>query len=79
MKEVFVLQHTYGNEAKELENYKFIGVYSSYEEAEKAKSRLIKQPGFSNYPNGFITNCHILDKDDWAESFCIDNCVDIPA
>ena len=70
MKEVFVLQHTYGNETKELENYKFIGVYSSYEEAEKAKDRLRKQPGFSLYPEGFTIDRYEIDKDSWAEGFC---------
>ncbi len=80
MNEVFVLCHTYGStDEEEDKNWKQLGIYSSYEEAEKAKTRAVKQPGFSDYPDGFIINRYTLNKDKWAEGFRTDNCVDIPA
>ncbi len=68
MKEVFILDHVPEFENGE-EDTKFIGVYSSYEEAEKARTRAVKQPGFSDYPDGFMINLHILNHGNWTEGF----------
>ena len=49
-------------------NMKFIGVYSSHEEACRAVNRLIKQPGFRDCPDVID-----LDKeDDYRSGFYID-------
>jgi len=63
------------------ENVKFIGVYSSYEEAESAVARLKSQPGFRDYPeiidmvkeeeyrSGFTIDSYKLNEDNWREGF----------
>jgi hypothetical protein len=67
MSEVFVLQHEYevGGRAET----KLIGVYSSRAAAEDAVARLIEQPGFSQYPEGFSIDAYPLDQDHWEEGF----------
>jgi len=68
MSKVYVLQH-----AHELENgtedVKFIGVYSSRENAEAAISRLSQAPGFSAAPAGFHIDEYQVDKDQWVEGY----------
>ncbi len=67
MAEVFVLQHEY--EAEGRDETKLIGVYSSRAAAEAAVTRLIEQPGFSRYPDGFSIDAYSLDRDHWTEGF----------
>ncbi len=64
---VFVIQHS--REIDDIEDVKFIGVYSSYENAVAAVKRLSMQPGFRDYPSGFDIDKYPLDKDHWAEGF----------
>jgi hypothetical protein len=67
MTEVFILQHEY--ELDGHDEAKLIGVYSSRSEAEAAITRLSKQPGFSDHPDGFCIDPYLLDRDHWKEGF----------
>ena len=51
------------------EDFKMIGVYRSSEAAEAAVARLVEQPGFSDYPEGFTIEAYVLDQDHWLEGF----------
>jgi hypothetical protein len=65
--DVFVVQHVRRDGLSE--DVKFIGVYSTREEAERATERLKLQPGFRDHPNGFDIDPYTLDADHWAEGF----------
>ena len=65
--EVYVLWHEY--ETEEFEDSKMIGVYSTRERAQEAIERLKTQPGFIDYPDGFVIDPYTLDKDEWTEGF----------
>ena len=67
MNTVYVLQHEY--EQWGVDNVKFIGVYSTYQEAETAIKRLLPQPGFRNWPKGFTIDSYELNVDHWVEGF----------
>ncbi len=68
MNSVYVLQHE-----RELDDdafeVKFIGVYSSQADADAAIERLIKQPGFKDFPDGFCVDEYSLNQDHWPEGF----------
>jgi len=66
--EVFVLQHVHQFDDG-AEDVKFIGVYSSRQNAEAAIRRLSQQPGFCNTPDGFSTDSYSLDADHWTEGY----------
>ena len=68
MKYLYVLQHVH-EIANDKEDVKFIGVYSSSENAEKAKSRLIQKPGFSENRDGFFIDEYEIDVDHWTNGF----------
>lgn len=65
---VYVLQHAHSFE-NDLEDVKFIGVYSSKENARAAIIRLSQTPGFSETSDGFHIDVYQLDKDHWAEGY----------
>ena len=67
MAEVFVLQHEYEVDGRD--EAKLIGIYSSRAAAEAAVARLIEQPGFSQYPEGFSIDAYPLDQAHWVEGF----------
>lgn len=69
--EVYVLLHRYNwGEDNEFSETKFIGVYSSKENAEETIKRLIDVEGFNRYPvSCFIIDTYTLDEDNWAEGF----------
>jgi hypothetical protein len=48
---------------------KLCGVFSSEEEAERARGQLTTQPGFRDYPNDFQVSAYELDKIEWTEGF----------
>jgi homoserine kinase type II len=55
---------------KDLEDRaKLIGVYTDEEEAKRAIGRVKGQPGFRDYPDGFIIDCYELNQDNWADGF----------
>jgi len=68
MASVFVVQHVHSLEGGE-DDVKFIGVYSSRENADAAVARLSLQPGFSDELDGFSVDEYRLDEDQWAEGF----------
>jgi hypothetical protein len=69
---VFVLQHVHSLEDG-AEDVKFIGVYSSRENALAAITRLSRALGFSQAPNGFHIDEYPVDKDHWIEGYA-DGC-----
>ena len=46
-----------------------IGVYRTEADALAAKERLKNQPGFREYPDGFITAQYEIGRDHWSEGF----------
>ncbi len=67
MKEVYTLQHCC--EINGIDEIKFIGVYSSEQEAKNAIERLKIQPGFRDRPNDFDISKSILNRDGWSEGY----------
>jgi hypothetical protein len=67
MKTVFVVQHEY--EWCGRDEVKFIGVYVTRSDAEAAVARLRLQPGFRDWPEGFLVEECTLGQDQWAEGF----------
>ncbi len=65
---VYVLQHVHSLE-NGAEDVKFIGVYSSRENALSAIAKLSQAPGCSDAPNGFHIDEYQLDKDHWVEGY----------
>jgi len=65
---VYVLQHVHSAEDG-AEEVKFIGVYSSRENAQAAIARLGQAPGFSDAPTGFHIDEYQVDKDQWIEGY----------
>jgi len=68
MEYVFVLQHEY--EINEIDEVKFIGVFSSEDKASAVVDELILMPGFRNHPRDcfHIDKCKI-DSFEWKEGF----------
>jgi len=75
MKTVFVLQHSY--EVNGNEETKFIGVYSTQEDAGDAVNRLKELPGFRDRPESFYINEYELNKDHWAEGFGVTTTIQV--
>ncbi|HJT30869.1 MAG TPA: hypothetical protein VJ783_02300 [Pirellulales bacterium] len=68
MTNVYVVQHVHSMEDGS-EDVKFIGVYSSRENARAAAARLGRAPGFSTVPDGFHIDEYQVDKDQWIEGY----------
>jgi hypothetical protein len=68
MTKVYVLQHEHVMEDG-TEDVKFIGVYSTRENAQAAVTRLTQAPGFSDAPAGFHIDEYAVDKDQWVEGY----------
>lgn len=68
MASVFVLQHVHTRE-DDVDDVKFIGVYSSREEAQAAVTRLGCLPGFADTPDGFHIDEYRVDQDHWVEGY----------
>ena len=68
MTKVYVLQHVHSVDDG-AEDVKFIGVYSSRENAQAAVARLSQAPGFSEALAGFHIDEYQLDKDQWVEGY----------
>lgn len=67
MKYVYLLEHSY--ELNDLEETKFIGIYSNKQEAEKAIIKLKQQSGFKDKPNNFHISKVEINKTEWNEGF----------
>lgn len=70
MQKIYYLYHI-RNEDTDDEDVKLIGMYSSYELAEKAQERTKYKPGFIDFPDGFYIDEYIVDKDYWVDGFVI--------
>ena len=68
MTKVYVLQHVHSLDDGE-EDVKFIGVYSSRENAQAAIIRLGTVSGFSEALDGFHIDEYQMDKDQWVEGY----------
>jgi len=66
--DVYVLDHTNLLPGGE-EDVKLIGVYATQEDAERAKQRVVSQPGFRDSPDGFCISDYTLGEDNWTEGF----------
>jgi hypothetical protein len=68
MTKVYVLQHVHALDDG-AEDVKFIGVYSSRENAQAAITRLCQAPGFCEAPTGFHIDEYQVDRDQWVEGY----------
>ena len=68
MHSVYILHHYY-DELNGWEEVKFIGVFSSEEEAEKIIEEYKKLPGFKYRPNDFCISEYKIDVPAWTEGF----------
>lgn len=68
MKKVYILEHVY--EVNEIEEIKFIGVFSSIENAKNAINELKNMQGFISLPiECFKIEGCLLDRFEWKEGF----------
>lgn len=67
MENVFILEHTY--ELDDIEETKFIGVYTSEILAKEAIERLKSKLGFCSRPENFVISKQQLNQDSWTEGF----------
>ena len=68
MSKVYILEHIY--EADDIEEIKFIGVFSLKTKAESAIEFLSKKPGFIDHPlDCFQISEEKLDEYEWKEGF----------
>ena len=65
MERAFLVQH----QRSDTEDVKIIGIYSTRRAARAAIERVLGQPGFSTYPDGFTVDSYEVDRDHWAEGF----------
>ena len=72
MNRVFVVQHEH-EAANGCDEVKFIGVYATQEEADKAIERVRLKPGFINHPKGFSVNAYEVGQDHWMDGFFTDH------
>lgn len=67
---VYILQHSYDyGENFEYQETKFLGVFSSEKEAQKAVEHHKTLDGFKDYPNDFYIDEYEIDKKYWSEGF----------
>lgn len=64
---VFILQHVHV--VDEREDVKLIGVYTTQKNANDAKNRSKKLPGFKKNLKGFSIDEYLVDEDYWTEGF----------
>lgn len=67
MKTVWVVQHSYELDGND--EVKFIGVFSTLENAKKIVEKLKKKKGFKSYSKGFHIDKMALDQVFWLEGF----------
>lgn len=68
MATVFVVQHVHERDDGAAD-VKFIGVYSSRQNADAAVGRLSRLPGFSGAVDGFHVDEYRVDQDHWVEGY----------
>ena len=68
MESVYILEHIY--EIEEIEEVKFIGVFSTYEKAKCVVQKLKDLPGFNKFNEKcFLINKCKLDHYEWTSGF----------
>lgn len=68
MEKVYILEHIY--EENEIEEIKFIGVFSSSEKAQSVINELSSFPGFNKYPiECFQISEEKIDHYEWKDGF----------
>jgi hypothetical protein len=68
MNSVFIVFHAHET-SNGIDSMKMIGAYSSRENGDLAVSRLIQQPGFCDFSDGFSIDEYKINKDHWLEGF----------
>jgi len=70
---VFLLQHVHrlGDSENPVEDVKIIGIYSTEENACKARDRLRTKPGFSSDVDAFFIDQYELDEDHWLGGYSV--------
>ena len=66
--DVFLLWHVHEMADGE-EDVKLIGVYASADDAERARLRVLPQPGFRDSPDGFHVSRYKVGHDHWTEGY----------
>ncbi len=64
---IFLLQHVHPEDG--IEDVRTLGVYSSEQNAERAKQRYLRLPGFQDWPDGFCIGSYDIDEDEWTDGF----------
>ena len=54
---------------EEVDNVRFIGLFSEQIDADRVIEYLRAKPGFKRYADGFTVGTYQLDKDHWTEGF----------
>lgn len=67
MNHVFLLQHVI--ESDDNEYIKTIGIFSSEDIARSVIDDIKNNPGFKDYPEGFVIDKYILNKVFWGDGF----------
>ncbi len=65
---VYILWHTREID-EDTEDSKLLGVYSSWKKAQGKIEEYKLLPGFCEYPDGFLIDRCVLNKDEWTEGF----------
>lgn len=74
---VYVVQHARPRPDGE-DDVKMIGVYASRDKADAAVARLVAQPGFRDWPDGFHADAYLLNRDHWTAGFVTVRAEDVP-
>ena len=64
---VYMVEHSY--ELEDCDETKFIGIFSTEEEAKRIVTEYQNLLGFKDYPNNFFINKCQLDIAEWCEGF----------
>jgi len=67
--EVLVLQHSRLIDGEDVEEVKFIGVFSDRNSVDKAIAILKCKPGFIKFPDGFSIDKYKINSIEWLDGF----------
>ncbi|MFT4076067.1 MAG: hypothetical protein QM647_11105 [Asticcacaulis sp.] len=68
MDQVWLLHHTH-RVNEDHEDIKLLGVFSSPEQAERARQRAVNLPGFKDTPDGFSIDKYLIDRMGWTTGY----------
>ncbi|KES17843.1 hypothetical protein GASC598I20_013380 [Gilliamella apicola SCGC AB-598-I20] len=68
MRKVYYLYHVRYEDTDD-EDVKIIGIYSSRRQAKVAINRMMKKPGFIDFPDDFQIHDDVLGRDSWVDEF----------